>query len=133
MSLKKLLLICLSALSIPAFAQIPDGLNADWFLVGESADGKTTFYANRKTISRNGDIVRAWGALIMLESKNSAKHLMEINCKTNQQRDLSRILYTGIDFAKMDISSDKPTEWQHIIPDSTSDNRKNVLCSYRAK
>ena len=131
MNLKKLLLICLSALSIPAFAQIPDGLTADWFIVARSVDKKDVFYANRKTISRNGDIVKAWIAHVDEQEKKSSKQLLEINCKTQKERILSITIFKNTTFSDTLGSLDNPRPWIHIVPDSVGHYRAEMLCAFK--
>lgn len=133
MNLKKLLLICLSALSIPVFAQVPEGLTADWFLVAQSKDQKHLFYANRKTIVREGDVVRSWIAFINRSYGDSAKSVQEINCRTSQQRDLTFISYKRTNFAEIDSTTNTISNWSYIVPDSLGDFKKEVLCAIKPR
>jgi len=131
--MKKLLLICLSAVSISAFANIPEGLTSDWFIVGFTKDKRQLFYVNSKTIVRNGDVVRAWFAYIDNSLNESSKFIQEINCKTQQQRDVTFIAYKGTNFSVATSQNNKPTEWMYIVPDSVADGKKDIVCSYKTK
>ena len=129
--MKKLLLICLLSLSLPAFAQQAEGLNADWVLISAGENGESFAFANFKTLERNGNIVKSWTALVSLKNKISGKVLIEVNCKTNQERELSMIVYNDTKFSEIGHRDSKPGPWTHILPDSIGQERKEKLCSYK--
>jgi hypothetical protein len=130
MNLKKLLLICLLSLSLPAFAQQGEGLSADWVLIS-SGDDDSFAYANFKSLERNGNIVKSWTALVSLKNKISGKVLIEVNCKTNQERELSMIVYNDTKFSEIGLRDNKPSPWIHILPGSIGQERKDKLCAYK--
>jgi len=130
---KKILLSGLSAFSLAALAQIPDGLTSDWVEIAKTQDKKAIFYVHSKTIERNGDIVKAWVAWVSLDDNSSAKNLQEFNCKAKQLRYLSIVGYKNSNFSGISASSDNPTSWSHIIPDSVADDQMDILCTFTSK
>jgi endo-1,4-beta-D-glucanase Y len=130
---KKFFLIGLSVFSLAALAQIPEGLTSDWVEIAKTQDQKSIFYVHSKTIERNGDIVKAWVARVSLDDNSSAKNLQEINCKAKQLRYLSIVAYKNSTFSGKSASSDNPTSWDHIVPDSVADNQMDVLCIFTSK
>lgn len=133
MKIKRLIFVWLTAICITANAQIPDGLTSDWVEITKSQDEKSMFYVHTKTIERNGNIVKAWIARVSLNDYTSAKSLQEFNCKTKQLRYLSVIAYKNSNFTASSGSSDEPSSWSHIIPDSIADNQMDILCTFTSK
>ena len=128
MNLKKLLLICLSALSFSAFAESPAGLNKDWVPAAITPDGSDIHYVNLKSIERNGQIVKVWVASTRSKENDSSKTLREINCKTNQYRFLSVVSYKDTGFSVTDSSTHEQGAWIHLVPDTIGYVLRDFVC-----
>lgn len=127
MSLKKLLLICLFPLSLQAFAQVAEGLNANWKFV--SGDDVYSSYLNIKSINVEGTMATVWEARVRVKEGNSQKNMLEFNCKTNQFRVLSQLRYKTTKFSDLKDSDNTPTSWIHIPPDSYVGDLRDILCN----
>jgi hypothetical protein len=129
MNLKKLLLICLLSLSLPAFAQQAEGLSADW--VAASSDATYSSYLNLKSITVDGSKATVWEARVDMKQNNSQKTMLEFNCKTNQFRVLSTLLYTNTKFSDLKKSDNNPSSWVHIPPDSYVGDVRDIICKLK--
>lgn len=126
-NLKKLLLACLFSLSLPAFAQVAEGLSADWKFV--SGDDVYSSYLNIKSINVEGKMATVWEARVNVKEDNSLKSMLEFNCKTNQFRVLSTLRYKTTKFSDLKDSNNTPTRWIHIPPDSYVGDLRDILCN----
>lgn len=126
--MKKLLLIYLSVLSIPAFAELPKGLSKDWVPAAITPDTSDIHYVNLKSIERNGQLVKVWVASTRSKEKDSSKTLREINCKTNQYRFLSIVSYKDTDFSVNDSSTHEQGAWIHLVPDTVGYVLRDFVC-----
>lgn len=127
MNLKKLLLICLFPLSLPAFAQVAEGLSADWIFA--FTDDNNSSYLNIKSINVQGSMATVWQARVDTKENSSSKSMLEFNCKTNQFRILSILRYKTTKFSDLKDSENTPTSWIHIPPDSYVGDLRDILCN----
>ena len=122
----KILFFFLSFLiSVPAIA--------DWVLYAESADGETTFYIDPSTIKKRGTVHRAW----VLSSKStpevngatSSRSLVEVDCDQEMYRFLTNSTFSK-SMAQGDVvtSSDVPTVFRYIAPDTVAASMKRAVC-----
>lgn len=131
MNLKKLLLTCLFSLSLPAFAQVAEGLSEDWVKVNEGAGFAQ--YANFKSIKIDGPRVMIWEARFDEPDNNSRKVYMEYHCKNNQARILSILLYKDTKFSGVKEMIQTPSAPIHIPPDSYLSDMHEIVCGAAAK
>jgi hypothetical protein len=128
MNIKKLLLICLSALSISAFAQSHEGLGYGWTFVTESNAG-TKLYINTNTLERNGDIAKIWTATIAERENHYDKSLTEIRCKAKEARSRTVVIYKNNEFKDIKSNHNLPnSEWHSVIPDTLNDLVRIISC-----
>lgn len=124
--MKYLIAIVFALFSLNATAQAPEGLSNDWVPVVTNSDVSQTHYVNLKSIEKTGQIVKVWTA--KTGSVDSNKVLREFNCKTNQSRSLSIIIYKKANFTETDVSTHEPGSWSHLVPDSIAYALRDFVC-----
>jgi hypothetical protein len=126
--MKKIITIglLLAFTSISSFAQVPEGLGADWIFVSENNNSSN--YLNLKSIKKDGSLRTIWQARVDKKENNSSKTMLEFNCKTDQFRILSGLYYKNTNFSEINKSDNIASNWIHIPPDSYVGDLRDILC-----
>jgi hypothetical protein len=135
----KWLIIVILAINVSLFSSNVFGENLVKY--AESKDGNRHYY-DEKRVKRLSGKVKVWTVIrwgdefksevrekfpdIGLEDLSFTKSLKEINCKEEKIRTLNSAAYA--EDGTVLHTSDKPSDWTYIIPDSHADKLKRHVC-----
>jgi hypothetical protein len=125
---KKIALLTLGLAIAPAFAQVAEGLNADWMLMSEGKG--LSQYANLKTFRVDGSKALIWEANVNKPENKSTKTYVEYDCQNRRFRMLSIMLYSDTTFSNLKESVNSASAPIHIPPDSYPADMLDILCKY---
>lgn len=114
---------------------------ADW--TPYEQDETSTSYLDRQSIVRTGSIVKVWflfdnktpqsldGAGKIL-GHSSTVSLFEFDCENNKFHVLQGAAYEGkMGQGAVKFSSNSPTPWEYVVPNSFQDKRLKLVCEKR--
>ena len=116
---------------------------ADWDLTDIDPDGFSTYWHNKKTMRKNGDIVRMWTMQNLLVEKSeitgnkfkSAKIQIAYNCRRETLAILSSAMFSdAMGKGKNEylfVEKEKNIEWIPIFPESIGEQEWNIACRKR--
>lgn len=104
---------------------------AEWISVSETSD--QTSYIKKGSIKKDGHIVQFWEMRNFKTEKYgglSSKILLKIDCEKNKTQSVEAYLFLDKDGTGSVLKSKKQLgEWENIVPDSSYDIFKELVCS----
>jgi len=113
---------------------------AEWEILSRSRDGERTFYCDKSTIRKNGEISRMWD-LKDLSSMNtnaggdrymSVKSLQAYNCRAETRAIISLVQYSGSmgqgSVVRSITVQERELEWRPIVPASIAESQWKIAC-----
>lgn len=105
---------------------------ADWQKYSSGSDDGTSLFFNRSTIKKNGNKVKLWLLIDYPAPFNSAKSIKyhrEFDCKKDTVETLFITAYKeNMGMGDLIISGKSENGVTPIIPDSTDEILKNIIC-----